>query len=355
MITIFRCREVSSNMIGAGRTAELTSLAYPYSTDVHFAQYTADRRLKNADVGKIEVTIDTIAIDLDGPNHTATPEWRRVTRVRAAQAFDRFGRGYYYETRGGARLIWRIDPFKIADAQDMADWRETYRKFCDQLEDIAGLEPDRACSSWAQLFRAPRVTRDKRGAVERPEHTIGDLSDVALLELPRMRAEEPSKSQPHILPVGLDLDDGPSLLAELCENAGLIKCQLTEDSWSIECPNGGEHSVESDGTRLFDAGFGGLGRIHCFHRSCSGRYPTAAAWLWAFTAEELSAVGLERAQVLARCVRDDKARYDLKLADGEMLSAFRRRGVEGFDIRSSSVLIQRVEGTVRYIFSKEQR
>lgn len=349
LITIFKHRAIPAAEYRSGRVTDCSELSYTYSSDVHFGQYASPvaRRLVKADVGQIPITVETLAIDLDGPDHQAGPAWRLATRCAVAEAFRALGPGYYYETRGGGRILWAIEPFEVRSLQDAADWEASYLEFCAKLKPF-GLEADQACAKWLQLFRAPNVTRERAKGAERAPFTLGELEPLGCVEfeLYEGTAEEPST--PHIPPVVICNED--SIFKRLCVNANLIQRPIDSSTWIIECPNEGEHSVPSDGTRLFDSGFGGLGRIHCFHRSCGGRYTTAEAWLHAFTFDELAAVGIERAYVVAHCVRDGVARLDLRLRSKRVITCFRREGLPGYKLRKRDILIELNDQTVRNLF-----
>lgn len=174
---------------------ELVSLAEAltrsWATDAHLVGYAARRydqrdrwRLNSAAVerGDLRIAMGLLVIDCDAPGHEASPQWRAELRGKL-QRLEAVHSGLVaYQTRGGARLLWRLGtPHKIASATDARAWTAAYRGAVDYLADRFDIQADRACDDWTRLFRLPRVIRD--GEMQAGEIVAGDVANIGTIDL----------------------------------------------------------------------------------------------------------------------------------------------------------------------------
>ena len=146
-----------------------------WSTDAHVAAYSVParpRRLARAEAlaalaGEGGIPMVLAVFDLDAPDHQATEDWfaEQWPRVDAVQLLHP---GLFaYRTRGGYRLVWRLAvPYVLRSAQDAAEWRRLYQRWCCYLARAAGLVADPSCADWTRLYRLPHATREGGGAPE---------------------------------------------------------------------------------------------------------------------------------------------------------------------------------------------
>lgn len=282
------------------------ALARSYTTDAHFAQYVTPngRRLKIAAAALLRVQLGVIVLDLDcaaahASGEPAPESWRIDVRRQATALLRAHGRGYYYETRGGARIVYlQPAPYEIGSPADALQWRQDYAITCAWMRRNFGLEVDVACSDWTRLFRLPRATRKGSTAPEdyltlgrsdnigplvfAPEPT--DL-DLARELLPRAFDERRSTFAP-------ELADGNGVLFHALRARGAILRPLSGKAYVIRCPNEAQHSAggkaKDRGTVLYLPSTGqAIGLVHCLHAHCANTKPVD--WLKHFSRDELSA------------------------------------------------------------------
>jgi hypothetical protein len=148
-----------------------------HMTDVHFAGYNAPlaRRLDTKAPGQIVngaplvVAMVVAVFEVDHPTKSPDQAWREQERAKVARAFEAHPGGFYFETRGGYRVLWRRpSPFQLASPDDGPRWRLFYWRSGIYLSRTFGIEPDPACADWPRLQRAPHATRPK------PDDSPGD-------------------------------------------------------------------------------------------------------------------------------------------------------------------------------------
>lgn len=283
------------------------ALERSYSTDAHFVQYVTPngRRLTRGaiDAG-VTIEIPVVFADFDCAESHKTGEpapesWRRETRSKVCKLFDAEGAGYYYETRGGARVIYRQEEPTIIQSQDDArEWSQNYAIVIANLKRRFDLDADPGCNDWQRLFRAPRATRTPGG---KPENwpTFGDAHDIADLFIEatpedvatakrsttafrKSRAVEPSSPG-----VG-----GDGLFFHALRLRGHVGREAPRGGWICLCPNRNQHGHDSDWTDTTivvppDAGHE-LGLVLCRHAHCWERF-TVKQWLAMFSDAELDA------------------------------------------------------------------
>ena len=128
-------------------------LSREYDTDAHHAAYQSPQphRLTIDAATQVPVSMVLLVVDVDGPDHAATPAWRGELRARAASLP---GNPCGYWTRGGARLLWRIQP------RPVDGWSRWYVAQLLDLHARHGILADPACRDWPHLFRVPHGMRD---------------------------------------------------------------------------------------------------------------------------------------------------------------------------------------------------
>lgn len=130
-----------------------------YDTDAHFCPavipgVARQPRLKltGAKPEMMEsVRFTVLALDVDAPDHKATPEWWDVT-VRTIQS-QPIGNGIIYCTRGGLRVVYELlDPLTISEYVKVhAQTRRAYSEFGVKVDDLI---------DWTRCYRLPFVIRD---------------------------------------------------------------------------------------------------------------------------------------------------------------------------------------------------
>jgi hypothetical protein len=278
------------------------ALEREYRSDAHFVAYPTMNgyRLKRGALDQgVTIELGVIVFDLDGPNHAATPEWRAETRQKVCALFEAEGRGFYYETRGGARIIYRQEEPTIIQSQaDAQEWSLSYVTVVANLARRFGLEADRACKDWQRLFRLPHATRE--GELQnRP--SFGDAENIAnfFVRVTEEDIETAKKSlrglrnrrkaKPATCAVG-----GDGLFFHLLRARGHIggNASRRTGGWICLCPNRSQHSTNTDWTDttvLEPPGTGEeVGLIRCKHGHCDHRF-TVAEWLRMFSDSELDA------------------------------------------------------------------
>jgi hypothetical protein len=287
------------------------ALEREYRTDSHFAAYHTPnaRRLTREAIdalGAIELTV--IVFDVDGPGHAASEQWRSELRAKVQALAAVHPSPYYYETRGGARIVYQQrEPTLLRVQDDAVEWSRVYAVAVAYLERRFGIISDPACHDWQRLFRLPHATRDSGS---RPENwpTWGDPHSIGALVIDAEqadveRAQRASKAfrERSARPFEPSAASGEGLLFWLLRARGAIGRDAPRGGWIVLCPNRAQHSTDTDGadaTVLFPPGPGEqIGMIHCLHAHCSQF--TARQWLALFPESEMraarAAAGIKRA------------------------------------------------------------
>jgi len=283
------------------------ALAREYRTDAHFAQYVSPngRRLKSAAAEELSVRIDVLVLDIDchevhGKGIPAPESWRveiRQKMLALRAAHDGF---FYFETRGGSRIIYRQPvPVVISSLEDAAQWRQDYATTAAYLNRVFGIEADPACADWTRLFRLPRATR---GSSKTPEQwpMAGDPeriealwfipsdedTEAAKLLLPKAFDEVHTK---RVLSIGPSNTTGHGLLYYALRNRGSIIREFKRGMYLIRCPNEAQHTSGKTGdtsTALIVPGPGEqVGAIACLHGHCA--HLKVRDWVRMFSRTEL--------------------------------------------------------------------
>lgn len=113
-----------------------------------------------------------VAVDVDAPGKQRTAEWWESQLACLAKLGDVFETAYWYQTRGGYRLVWRTrEPLALAAYLD------TLRRLYSLLKTV-GVRPDEFYD-WTRLYMLPNVIRDgKRQVLPRSDTLLGVLPEL---------------------------------------------------------------------------------------------------------------------------------------------------------------------------------
>ncbi len=172
-----------------GEAPEITEAAEAfttvYGTDGHFTGYELA-----AESPRRRLTLDALAAlpvppsmvwfvaDVDAPAHASTDEWRDVQRTLSRYVP---GNPFGYFTRGGARLVWRLERRPIVDGDE---WSRFYLLGLVALAALSGIVADPACHDWTRLYRLPHATRD--GVLQQHGWICGDPAAIGAWTMPEI-------------------------------------------------------------------------------------------------------------------------------------------------------------------------
>lgn len=315
MVTVFRDKFARSwpereKPLRCTDRAEVLSLGEAldrsYPTDAHFAAYvTSNGHRLNCDVFAqgVSVELTCIVFDIDGPGHAATREWRRELREKVCALAEVHPRPFYYETRGGARIVYRqAEPTILRSREDGDEWSSLYLVAVEHMKRRFDIEADPACKDWQRLYRLPHATRDAGGEPENwpAYHNVDDIGSLVIeadwADVDRAKASSPKafrKARELVFTAG----GGDGLLFQLLRARGDVGGEAPRGGWICHCPNRSQHTVASDGTDstiVYPAGYRAatgeatdLGHIHCLHTHCESFSPRD--WLRFFSDAEIEA------------------------------------------------------------------
>ena len=284
-----------------------------YSSDAHFTAYLSpnERRItREALDGRVHVEMTCMVFDVDchethGSGEPAAEEWRRELRLKIVE-LDKVHPGlYFYETRGGARIVYGLAGHPVLMCQrDAKKWSQRYAVAVAYLARRFQISADPACGDWQRLYRLPQATRD--GCPESwpawgDPHHIGWFepetteADLAVAE---KASKAFTKSISDITPCAAS---GEGLLFHLLRARGDIVREHSTGAYVVRCPNEDAHTSGTTGdtsTILYTPSRGKeVGAIHCMHAHCVGL--RVRDWLKFFSNYELEAArkaaGIERA------------------------------------------------------------
>lgn len=290
-------------------------LTRPWSTDVHFTAYAPTQSVRRLRVELLRhptalaaeggrVVMQLAVFDCDDPvahaaGSPARPEWRYEVAPRIHAAAAAHLGAFAYWTRGGARLLWAIDPIELTSLECAARWSALYLGLSGYLRAAFGLAADESCTDWTRLFRAPHVVRD--GQSEQHPPLIGDARAVGVLRadvrpwLGAVRATQRCASIAY--PHGRAFNPlRAGLVPTLLRNRGWLGRELEPGKWICRCPSSserGDHGLDSSTVAYAANRFASAGWLHCSHARCSdlrGGDPAIAikrvlSW---FTADEIA-------------------------------------------------------------------
>ncbi len=181
------------------------ALTRDFPGDMFLCQYSAPAlpyRLKKEVLAERSVTMVLAVFDVDDPvahaNHVpAREEWRLGESPKMAALLEAHPGGFFYETRGGYRIVYRLPNggIELTSPEDGMGWRALYKAWVKYL-DLFGIEADIRCKDWPHLFRVPHATR---GDAPEDLGTIGDPSAVGEwdVDVPIvLEAPEPAGASP---------------------------------------------------------------------------------------------------------------------------------------------------------------
>jgi hypothetical protein len=271
-----------------------------YTSDAHFVAYRTPngRRLVREALDQgVSVALTCIPFDLDCPETHGTSEpppigWRQAVRDAVRRLATEHPDPYYYETRGGARIVYRqTEPTIIKTQADAREWSQVYAVAVAYLERRFGLHADPSCCDWQRHYRLPRATRDVGGQPE--NHPVwGDVNKIGTLVINAtpsdvIRAKRTVRRV--FRPLREFAGNGDGLLFHALKLRGDIVGTSARGGWICLCPNRAEHTANTDGTdsTVVYPASSDVGAINCKHGHCDGFLVTD--WLRFFTDAELDA------------------------------------------------------------------
>jgi hypothetical protein len=301
---------------GAAEVVDLLhALETDYSTDAHFAVYRTPngRRLTGDALDRgLAVELHAVAFDIDcaathGSSEPASNEWRKELRAKVVRMADHHPSPYYYETKGGARIVYvQHEPTTLRTQADAQKWSQHHAIAIAYLRRRYGIEADSSCRDWTRLYRLPRTVRTEGAGLENwptwgvPGMSIGRLWIEATAEDVRAaRAASKAFRERRIDSLQHCAADGYGLLYHLIRARGDLG-RKWGDGYIIRCPNEPAHSKGRTGdssTVLYLPSRGHeVGAIHCLHAHCVDL--TVRDWLASFDDSEIErardAAGIRR-------------------------------------------------------------
>jgi hypothetical protein len=296
------------------------ALERPFRTDVHILPYRPAHgwRLNRTalDAG-VAVEMTAVLFDFDCAATHGTPEpapesWRREIREKVCALFDAEGAGFYYETKGGARVAYgQATPTVISTQDNAKEWSRGYAVLAANLKRRFDLAADPSCGDWQRSFRAPRATRTPGGPHENwpvfgDANRIADLfieataEDVETVKRASTVFQASRPAKPSAPGAG-----GDGLLYHALDLRGHVGDKAPRGGWIALCPNRSEHTVDTDWTDTTivvpPSSGNEVGLIVCKHGHCSEKF-TVKQWLAMFSDSEL-----ERARERAGVARKQRA------------------------------------------------
>lgn len=292
------------------------ALTSEFPRDAHLLAYASPnrRRLKRDAVPLLDgITLSVVVFDLDDEamHKTGKParaEWRAEMREKVMRLLDVHPCGYYYETKGGARLVYtHATPTTLRTKEDEVRWQREYLVACAYLRRRFDIHADPACCDWTRLFRLPHATRD---GGKKPENwpTFGDPHQIgALVISPSAEDIETAKTlnkrtfrKPKHYPTTMKVDrvDGYGILYYALDARNEVSRHEHRGGWVCLCPNRAQHGKNTDGrdTTIYlppnpARRIPETGLLDCKHGHC--REFTLSDWLRFFSKEELAAAALK--------------------------------------------------------------
>ncbi len=238
---------------------------------------------------------DKLAHASDEP---ARLSWRLEFWRNALRALARHPGAFCYDTRGGARLLWRLpQPWPMSTPAHAQEWSCYYRGWCLYLSEAFGLQVD-ALHDWTRLFRLPGAAR--AGGASEERFRFGSPERLGAFELPaaleqelaaRVRLQPAGSLSASSYPLRQGAPFNPlaaGLLPTLLWRRGWLGKEQQPGKWNVRCPGPGEeHGLASDTVVFASEEFGW---IHCSHNRCEGwRSQGLAGALGLFSEAEVQA------------------------------------------------------------------
>jgi hypothetical protein len=152
------------------------------------------------------VKMGSVWVDIDNPGHQSwgsANEAEEFCTALLAKLPDNLSTNcYWYATRAGVRLVWRL-----AEPVKAKHWRSWSTQFLSMLAMDYSIDADQCSVEWSRHYRLPRVRRDGVD-LDLPCCEVGHQQPIAWVP-----PEDP-KNAPHIVPDGADPDQWSSTAPE---------------------------------------------------------------------------------------------------------------------------------------------
>ena len=281
-----------------------TALKGRYPSDAHFACYASpnERRLTHEAVNhQAGVTMTAAVFDIDcaevhGSSQPVPVAWRVDLRDRVHTLWNRHPEPYFYETRGGARLVYALaEPTILRSLGDAQRWSQQYSVRLAYLANRFGIVADRACHDWQRLFRLPFVARTPGAGVEAwpawgdPDRIAPFVFEPSYDDLVAANSTNRATQPQRRTSFEQVNHRGRGLLFHLARARGYVVREHSRDgAVVIRCPREEQHTTGRTGdtsTLLFPpASKGAVGAISCFHDACADM--RVSDWVACFTSYE---------------------------------------------------------------------
>lgn len=276
----------------------------PFTSDAHFGAYSAPaiaRRLHTTAISRVEIAMVVAVFDVDhahshastgGDGRPAPDSWWFDLRGKLSRLPSGF---FAYRTRGGARVVYAIEPFSIRNDDDRSAWAERYQAWAGHLNRHYEIPADPSCCDFTRLFRVPHATRD--GVLQVPEcvgnpYRLGAWNPtLAHDDIKFIVVGKPRKRREPVA-VAPSSYHGSGLLFYALQARGAIGQQIEPGKFAIVCPNEARHSKRTGADSstvlwLSRARLPEVGMIWCSHAHCCGF--GLKDWLRLFDRGELDA------------------------------------------------------------------
>jgi len=159
-------------------------LRTPFESDAHFVQYVTPKSMRVNKEMQEPVLFSFCAYDLDFGKHGQRPTNAEFEHLQLCCGLSDFVPNVLYGTRGGARVLYLIQPIASPDVFE-GHAKVLAKHIAEPIRNgNFGYELDAGAKDWTRMFRCPRVVRDG----ETQEYPIRYYHNK-LLDLLRFRVE----------------------------------------------------------------------------------------------------------------------------------------------------------------------
>lgn len=229
------------------------------------------------------IAMHCVFFDIDMPKDQHTGEclapYRKIL-LEGVQRLFYVHPGFYYETRGGGRIVYELPaPLYLKTKQDAAKWTGRFKTWCNYLSRITGfpvmgeagqkgIDP---LADWQRLMRLPHATRPRQKGDLRPVKGPENRLILGNLDL-----WEPILHNCDRIPTEVVKDRAPSttegIFLEMFQAWGNLGEQNGSGGYNARCPLANQHSdhvdrpgIGSDFCVYGATETGGLGTLYCKH------------------------------------------------------------------------------------------
>jgi len=167
------------------------ALEFAYRTDAHLGRFYIRGEEYCPRIGKdaprmapdTDIWLDVMMIDVDYPKQglpMALGEWKKEIIGKALSLPWVPG---WKETRGGIHLFWELD-----NPLTPSQYTPYATAFREHVASQYGIDADKACDKWMQLFRLPYVHRD-----DKDQRLAGDWGSISTLTWQRPVGDEDTR------------------------------------------------------------------------------------------------------------------------------------------------------------------